>query len=497
MWRPTDRMLTSADGKQVSSTVAWSPILPPGVTVKEAPLLARSGVDGGHSELSLDVHDIAPQPKEQFMPPMHTVSFKVLFYYTSFRTTKEFWASAGKDWAKSRDKFIGPGSAVKEAVGGLVAPGDTQDQKVRKLYAAAMQIENTDFTRAHSTNEERAAGLKNIKSGDDVWTRKRGSSDQIAATFVGMVRAAGMKAYLMGVANRRERLFMEGYLSLEQLDDDIAIVNVDGKDVFLDPGERYCPYGQLSWVHAMTGGLRETDHGVEVANTDALNYKDIRVIRVADLKVDETGIATGQVSTSYTGAAALEWRHEVLRGDETSLKESLRTNMEHLLPAGIDIKVTKIENLTEYEQPLKVTFQMTGAIGSSTGKRLLVTGDLFETNSKPKFPEAKRELPVDLRYPSAGQDVVRLTLAPGMVVESSPAPVKNEAKGIGLYSTEVATTPASITLRRNFIVGVTALGSKDYADLRDFYGKADAKDREPVVLTRSGAAAPAAGSGEK
>lgn len=492
MWRPTDRQLNSPDGKQVSSSVAWTPLLPPGVQIKETKLLQNFGSDAGHIQLDLDVHDILPLPKEQFMPPMQSVAYKVLFYYTSYRTSKEYWASEGKGWAKTIDKFIGPGSVVKSAVAELVGPADTPEQKLRKLYAAAMTVENTDFIRAHTTAEERAAGLKEIKSADDVWSRKRGSGDQIAALFVGMARAAGVKAYLMGVANRQERFFLPGYMNMGQLDDDIAIVNLDGKDIYLDPGERYCAFGQLAWVHAFTGGLRETEGGTEVAMTSALSYKDVHITRVADLKVDETGIGSGAVVMTYTGDAALMWRHDALRGDETSMKENLRTNLEHLLPGGMDVKVSKVENLTDYEQPLKVTYEVKGPIGSSTGKRLLVVGDLFEANSKPKFPEAKRELPIDLKYPTTTQDVVRLSLPAGMVVESSPTAASNELKGTAAYTLQVAAAPTSITIRRNLTVGKTFVGTETYDELRAFYGKYEAKDQESVVLTRS---TPVAASG--
>ena len=492
MWRPTDRQLNSPDGKQVSSSVAWTPLLPPGVQIKETKLLQNFGSDAGHIQLDLDVHDILPLPKEQFMPPMQSVAYKVLFYYTSYRTSKEYWASEGKGWAKTIDKFIGPGSVVKSAVAELVGPADTPEQKLRKLYAAAMTVENTDFIRAHTTAEERAAVLKEIKSADDVWSRKRGSGDQIAALFVGMARAAGVKAYLMGVANRQERFFLPGYMNMGQLDDDIAIVNLDGKDIYLDPGERYCAFGQLAWVHAFTGGLRETEGGTEVAMTSALSYKDVHITRVADLKVDETGIGSGAVVMTYTGDAALMWRHDALRGDETSMKENLRTNLEHLLPGGMDVKVSKVENLTDYEQPLKVTYEVKGPIGSSTGKRLLVVGDLFEANSKPKFPEAKRELPIDLKYPTTTQDVVRLSLPAGMVVESSPTAASNELKGTAAYTLQVAAAPTSITIRRNLTVGKTFVGTETYDELRAFYGKYEAKDQESVVLTRS---TPVAASG--
>jgi hypothetical protein len=487
MWRPTDQQLTVEDGKQITAGVMWTPILPPGVTVKQSKLMGSHGVDGGSTQLDLDVQNIMPLPKEQFMPPMKSVSYKVMFYYSPFRSGKEFWDSEGKRWSKARDKFIGPGSATKGAVAGLVAPGDSDEQKLHKLYTAVMTIENTDFTRQRSTTEERAQGLKDIKSADDVWTRKRGSGDQIAALFVGMARAAGMKAYLMGVANRSERFFIPSYLSLDQLDDDVAIVKLDGKDVFFDPGQRYCAFGHLSWKHSFTGGLRQTDGPPELATTPALSYKDAHVARIADLKLDDQGVATGIVKLTYTGDPALGWRQTSLRGDETSLKEDLKVELEHMLPGGMDISVKQIENLIDFEKPLVVSYDVKGAIGSSTGKRLLVTADLFETNSKPRFPETKRDVPIDMHYPGATQDAVRLTLPATLVVESSPAPAKAMLKTSAAFDTNVVKAPNSITCYRNLTLGLTLLGADVYPDLREFYGKVETTDQETVVLTRGAA----------
>jgi hypothetical protein len=484
MWRPTDRELSTSDGKQLTTHVAWTPILPPGAAVKESAVQVRNSADGGHSQLDLDVHDIMPIPEEEYMPPIRSLSYKVLFYYTSYRSAKEFWMSQGKEWSKTRNKFMDPGSAVKNAVKDLTAPGDTQEQKLRKLYSAVMAIENTDFTREHSSSEERAQGLKEVKSVDDVLNRKRGSGDQLAALFVSMARTAGMKAYLMGVANRSERIFLPNFLSTYQLDDDIAIVNVDGKDVFFDPGQRYCSFGHLSWKHASSAGLRQTESGVDLQSTPNSEYKLNHVSRIADLKLDDTGVAQGSIAIEYTGDAALSWRQTALRGDETSLNTSLRTRMEHMLPANMEVKVTKIENVKDFELPLKVAYEIDGPIGSSTGKRLLVPANLFEMNSKPLFPQAKRDVDVDMQYPSFVQDAVRFKLPPTLVVESAPTASKEMMKSLAAFQVNSVSAANSITLYRNLQLGTPVFTPSEYPDLRSFYTKLEAKDQETVVLTR-------------
>ncbi len=250
------------------------------------------------------MHDIPPAPNEDFMPPIAGLTYRVLFFYTPYRSAEEFWKNECKHWAKLRDKFVGPGPAVTAAVKDLVVPTDTPDQKLRKIYAAVMKLENTSYTREHSNVEEKAQGFKEVRNTDDIWERKRGSNDQIADLFVAMARAAGMKAYVGRVTSRDRVIFLQAYLSLSQLDDDIAIVNLDGKEQFFDPGSRFCPYQHLEWKHTWTGGIRQSDSGGEIFQTPGEPYTFSRTSRVADLTMDEKGAVTGTIKMTYTGAPA-------------------------------------------------------------------------------------------------------------------------------------------------------------------------------------------------
>jgi hypothetical protein len=57
------------------------------------------------------------------------------------------------------------------------------------------------------------------------------------------------------------------------------------------------------------------------------------------------------------------------QGDEESLQRELREYAEKMLPKTREVKVGKIDNLTEYEQPLVVHHDVEGTIGTATGKR--------------------------------------------------------------------------------------------------------------------------------
>jgi Transglutaminase-like superfamily/Domain of Unknown Function with PDB structure (DUF3857) len=483
-WQPTDHeLITNDDRGQLTNAISWTPILPVGTEIKQTRLPPQGIGHEGQLIFDLNVHDIPPAPNEDFMPPIAGLTYRVLFFYSPYRSGEDFWKSESKHWAKLRDKFIGPGPAVTAAVKDLVVPTDTPDQKLRKIYAAVMKLENTSYTRAHSNVEEKAQGFKEVRNTDDIWERKRGNNDQIADLFVAMARAAGMKAYVGRVTSRDRVIFLKAYQTLSQLNDDIAIVNLDGKEQFFDPGSRFCPYQHLEWKHTMTGGIRQFDAGGEIFQTSAESYNFSRTSRVADLAMDQEGAVTGTIKMTYSGAPGLHWRQRFLQGDAESLNRELRTSVERILPGSLEIKIISIDKLEDYEQPLVANFEVKGRLGSSTGKRLLLPANLFEVNSKPAFPHEKREIPVSFSYPRINQDAVRIKFPPALTIESLPAVGQLNFQKFAAYAIKTESTPTSFTTRRDYVLGEPFFMPAEYAELRSFYSKFENKDQESVVLT--------------
>jgi hypothetical protein len=495
LWKPTNKPLVSNDDRgQLTNAIAWMPILPKGAEFKQT-RLPSVGFEDGQLILELNIQNVPPSPDEDFMPPISSLTYRVLFYYSPYRTAEEYWKSEIKHWSKVQDKFIGSGPAVAAAVRDLTAPSDTPDQKLRKLYAAVMKLENTSYTRHHSSAEEKAQGFGEIRTTDDIWTRKRGDNDQLTELFVAMARAAGMKAYLAAVTNRDKSIFVKPYPSLSQLDDYIAIVVLDGKEVDFDPGSRFCPYQHLAWKHTMAGGIRQNDHGGDIFETQRASPNATRTLRVANLKMNEDGTITGAVKMTYLGATALGWRQRSLEGDSASLEREIRTSVEEQLPHGLEVKVDSIEKLDDYEQPLVVNLNVTGTIGSSTGKRLLIPSDIFQANAKPSFPHKKREIAIYFEYPHFNQDAIRINFPSTIRIESLPAGDKAEMPKLAAYLIKTESTPTSFTIRRDYVLGEVIFMPEEYEQLRTFYSKMETKDQESVVLTTAPATTKATPTG--
>lgn len=435
---------------------------------------------------TFDITDVPPIPTEDWMPPLNSMIWGVKFYYTQYYSGPEFWQGEGKRWAKEAEKFANPTKPLQQAAAGIVAANDTDEQKARKLYAAVMQLDNTSFSRQKSEAERKKEKLKAIKDAEDVWNQKSGSSDDLALLYVALAKAAGLQAYPMEVVDRNRAIFDPDYLSINQLDDYLAIVVLGGKDVYLDPGQKDCPFGLLHWKHSYSAGLRLSATGVAPAETPSSTYQQSVVTRIADLTIDANSNITGTVRFIMTGSEALRWRQLQLENDPEEVKKQFDESIRAYIPDGVQADFDHFLGLEDYSINLIGFVTVSGNMGSVTGKRFFLPGLFFESRAKHPFvTEEKRLIPVDLHYPELVQDVITYHLPPGYSVESTPQATNLSWPDHAVMKITSNASGNTVQIQRAMAYNYTLLDAKEYNGLHDFYQKVASADQQQLVLTRS------------
>lgn len=434
----------------------------------------------------LDLTDIPPIPSEDWMPPQNSVNWRLQFYYTQYYSGGEFWQKEGNRWEKEADHFTNPSNALKSAVGQIIAPTDTEEQKARKIYAEVQKLDNTDFSREKSRMELKSEKLKQIKDAEDVWKQKSGSSDELALLYVALARAAGLHVFPMQIVNRNRALFDPTLLSTSQLDDYIAIVVIAGKEVYLDPGQKMCPYGLLHWKHTLAAGFRESDKGIAAGTTPTSQYTANITDRIADLDIDASGNVKGTIRFVMRGQEALRWRQLVLRSDETEVKKQFNEAIRNYLPQGVQADFNHFLGLTDYESNLLAMINVSGNLATATGKRLFLPESFFGSHaSHPFITQEKRATLVDVHYPKVDQDEVTYHLPAEFVAENQTAPSDISWPNHAAFKESSSAKGNDVIAKRTVAYNFTILDAKEYADLHGFYQKVAAADQQQIVLART------------
>ncbi len=463
--------------ERVLNTLIWVPRLPAGVAPIKADAMGRYIVD---------LTDIPPIPEEEWMPPVQSFKYSVRFYYKSSGNPAAFWTDDGKLWSKDVDHFAEPSKTIREAVSGLILPGDSELDKAKKLYKAVQALDNTDFSRKKSDSERKQLNLKKVKRAEDTWTQKSGSSEEIALLYLAMLRSAGMTAYAMKVVDRVKSTFDVNYLSFYQLDNTVVILSTGGKEIFLDPGEKMCPFQKISWRHAGAGGMRESAEGRVLGVSPLEAYPENKTLNIGDVIVDGQGAVTGSFRFLMTGQQALYWRQLALTNDQDEVKKQFDHSIESLFPTGVEGHVESFKALDDPDQNLIAYVKAQGVLGTATAKRLLLPAFFFNTRlGHPFVAQEKRLEFVDMHYGEIETGQVTYHLPAGFTVESAPQDGKIAWPDHEVLATKTVPAPGQITIVRSLSRAFTFAKPDEYQELHGFYQKVAASDQQQLVLTVS------------
>lgn len=433
---------------------------------------------------TLDVTDVPPIPHEDWMPPLNSMAWRVHFYYTWAYSGNDFWTGTAKRWLKETNRFANS-NALRDAANQLVAPGDSDEVKARKIYDAVQKLENTDFSRAKSQAELKAEGLKANKDAKIVWDQKSGSSNDLAMLYVGLAKAAGLKVFPMEVVNRNRAIFDVNWLSDYQLDDYIAVLELNGKDVFVDPGEKMCPFGLLAWKHTLAGGLRDSDKGPTFGASPGNPYVQNVVERIGDVTINSDGSLTGSLRFILKGQDALYWRQMALRNDTDEVQKRFTEWAHSVVPDGVVPEMEHFLSLDDPNTNLMALVKVHGSMGTSAGKHYFVPGVFFESHARNSFAsEGKRQVPVDVHYAKRVIDQVTYHVPAGFSIESAPAATSVPWQGVAVMKIQSKTTGNDVEVTRDLAYNFTIVDAGEYGTLHDFYQKVDATDQQQIALVR-------------
>jgi hypothetical protein len=441
-------------------------------------------VQSARGDFTLDIRDVPAIRRETDSLPTNSLVYKVGFYFTPYSSPSEYWENEGKRLAKKLDRYAHESSQIKEAVAGIVAATDGPEARARKIYDAVQALDNTDFSRAKSQSERKQLHLrKELKNADQVWNEKSGSGNDLAALYLALARAAGLDVYGVTVVDRGERIFDANYLSVHQLDALLIDLRIDGKEVYLDPGEKLCPFGQLHWSHALAGGIAENVKGLIVTPQNL--SKDGITAHNADLTLDPLGNVKGSVKIIMNGPEALRWRQLNLTSSPEEVKHQFNEMLRGLLPQGISGEVDHFQGLESSVTNLGAFVTVAGQLGTMTGKRITIPAFFFNSIPKTQFVnDAKRESAIDLHYAEQVIDDVVYHLPVGFTVEGAPPAVQLPWSNRAALVVQTTSVPGTIEVKQIFARAFVLLDPSEFSSLPDFYRKIATTDQQELILAK-------------
>jgi len=440
-------------------------------------------------KIRLEVHDVPAFVTEQLMPPANELKYRVDFIYLEDLSPQtdpvKFWAAFDKTAFKKINRFVDEPKAMQRAVAEIVDAADSPEVKLRKIYARVVQMHNTSFDRQKSEEETKRENVKSAHDVEDVWNRKSGDSFELTFLFLGLTRAAGLQADLALISTRDRYFFQKRLMNPRQLNSNLVIVTLDGKDLFLDPGVPFTPFGLLPWYETGVAALRLNDKGGTWLSVPMPPVAASRIERKAVLKMNRGGALSGKLTIRYTGLEAAWRRVEERNEDDTDRKQFLEAQIRGSVPSGIDVKLTNTPDWNSAEEPLVVEYDLeVPGWAATAGQRQLLKVGLFGNEDDRTFEHMTRIQPMYWDFPYQRSDDIVIEMPAGSKISSLPKSQTAGSSSLYNYNLAAEAHDNTVHLKRDFSINMLLVEAKYYPTIRDFFQTVRTGDEEQVVVAR-------------
>ncbi len=441
--------------------------------------LRESGGDTG-----LELTNVPPFEPEVFMPPENNFKPTVIFFtgpLGKVDVDKE-WLDLGKRYYEVYERFMAADRGVKEATLKAIASETEPGMKLRKIYEHVQQMRNLTFERLRTAEERKAEHILRNNNVGDVLAHGYGTFEDLTLLFVAMARSAGIDASLVMVPDRRRRFFVHDWTSQRQIDSVIAAVNINGTEMYLEPGTRFCPYGFVRWNHTVIDALKLDRKGGTFIKAPAMGYDKSVTNRNANMTLSEDGTLKGNIILEFKGAEALEHRLDALDRDEAGRKKDLEDELKQWLPTGSVVKMAISQGWEDTDGSVVARFDVeVPNYATLAGKRLLIPAFLFQSKENRAFAHAERKYPLYFPYPFTEFDAVTIKVPPGFTPESIPTP--QDAKlGYARYQNVSNFDGVQLVSQRQLAFNGIFFPVEKYSELKTFFGKVQTGDEQQAVL---------------
>jgi Domain of Unknown Function with PDB structure (DUF3857) len=437
-------------------------------------------------KIQMEVKNVEAFIEEEYMPPESAVRMRVDFTYLDNGGTQKdpdlYWKSYERKAFGKFEDFVDYRPALQAAVKPLIAAGDSPEVVANKLYVWVQSLRNRSFERRKSDEENKREDLDPNNNVKDVLLHGYGNGDELNRLYVGLARAAGLDAYLVEVSTRDRYFFSKAMCDSNQLNTTVVQLNIDGREIYLDPGTAFAPFGLLPWGETMVSGLRLDGKGGTWVSTPMPTASQGLIQRSATLQLAENGDLEGKLKVTFNGLSALSMRLDGRFDDATERKKTLEDLIKSYVPTGIDVTLANEPDWTSASNTMVAEFDLrVPGWMQASGNHAFLPVALFSGEFQHEFDHAIRHHPIYFSYSYQRDDDVTIKLPPGLRVGTLAPPQNNDLKNL-IYTMTSEEKDGALHLRRQVVQRFVILQTKFYDQLRGFFQQVRAGDEQQVIL---------------
>lgn len=477
------------DDKVLETTEGRERMLVPGIEIQQVGVTGAAAAQKGYDKLEVlvkyyryHVRDVPALRPEAYITTMDDYFMRVRFQLAAtaypnraVQPVMGSWENASKDMMK-HDRFGQQFLKSKhfkqanEALQTKLAAATNKDEKVDIIYKFLNNTMNWD-------ERHNYLAVKNL---EESFEQKKGSSAELNLLFLALLKANDINCHPLLLSTRDHGRVVDLYPIMDQFNHVAVLVEHGGQLVMADIGSPHYALGfpRIASLNKRAWLVNETNP--QWIDLPAISSNSIKL---ANLKLDENGQASGSMQYRLSGYDAFSWREKIAtkKDKATLIKEALQDQYPDLSPQEATVEAPE-----DLSKPLNISFKFSmPEMAAANGDLLYLSPIIDPAFTENPFKLEDRRFPVDIPYAFSDKYILQMELPEGFVLEESPEPIKAALpNGGGAFQYTLSQNGNKLNLVMEVKISQLRFEPEEYAGLRHFFNLMLEKQENPIVLKR-------------
>ncbi|MEN3335070.1 MAG: hypothetical protein V7641_4435 [Blastocatellia bacterium] len=366
--------------------------------------------------------------------------------------------------------------------------------ELERIQAIGRYVQNVNYV-SIQTGLGRGGGYR-PHAATDVFAKSYGDCKDKANLMRAMLKAVGIKAYLVSIYSGDPTFVREEWPSPQQFNHCIIAVAVSdetqtpaivthptlGRLLIFDATDDNTPVGDLPSHEQGSFALVIAGDAGALMKMPVTPPEANRLEREADVTLGADGMITASLQERAIGQSAVGERRHFRGLSRPDYVKAIERWIAYGASGAAVSKVEPSDNAAEGKFALQVEFTARGYAQLMHERLLVFKPAIVSRREALALTAGLRRQPVVL-HSNAYTETVRVKLPAGFEVDELPDPVKMDAP-FGSYETAYQVKDGQLQFTRKMVVRGATIAVADYPKVRSFFERIRAAEAAPVVLAK-------------
>ncbi len=445
---------------------------PPGVldTTKDV-MISKSSQVSLHSFAKRDLPALETEP---FMPPSFNYLPSLAYSVSgSKEELKASWENISEWYFETVEKEFKPDGDIKKVAKSLTEGYKDTLEKLEKIFYFVEENFKINFPSRFVFDKA-----------EIIFDRRNGTSAEVSGVLYAMLKAVDIKSVPVLVPDRTKVSDVPDVPMLDWFDHLMLKVDLDNKEIWLDPSYETNKVGHISEKYQGVDGLLIQKSEGKLVKTPSINYMENLKTCVTDVKLSEDGAIHCAVLEIYSVPRSARMKSYLKGKNIVERKDELAKEISKYCPGAL-LDTSQFADLYDFDSDFKIFYKFHSPyyVNQANEMFYLNPNILHRDQTAKEFSQPTRIFPIMFDEVKMDIDSMNIIIPSAYEIIGHPEPINLENDS-GEFSTWYQVEDSLIIYKRKLAIKKLLIPSSSYKEVKSFFNQIFEEDQKDIMLKK-------------